>query len=786
MAENSTRHTNQSSKSSASRRRSVSGRRPSQGQRTSNRSSNSRASSRKANSASHANVSYGRPSRTTNQSATRSAGSSGSKSRRSSRSNSAKLQAEQPRAQKRAQTGAVSALSSRLLSNRIAVVVVSIIALLLVVVLCDTVGNMGKAYGNVSINGMDVSGMTADEMQKALEESFGANLAYSKVTIYASEEARARESEKYAKEEDAATVEQISADEAKSKVTSWTADGSALHATLPYEQVIATALEAGRTGGPFGRIALAIGGEDVPLTVAFDADALESLATEIDETVGDARLDATVTIDDGVASAVDGRDGNMVDRAWLSNQISNVMLDKNGESYVIAESSYAPSRTSYEQAQSLAEAINKALTSGLSFTYKTASWTADAVELGNWTRVSVIERNGGYDLGANIDPDVATAALVKHVSGNSNPSSSEEVTVDFELVNGEIVVKTSGAGEIPEVVPAIEMANAALYGEGGAAWNASVSQTPVIEIQESSAPETLTFDQAVDLGIITSIGEYTTEYANDEGTENRNHNIHLVSDILNDTICDANGGRWSFNTNTGDTNLDPPFSSAGSIVNGEYVDSIGGGICQVATTVFNAVYEAGLDIVERRNHSLYIASYPTGRDVGVSYPELDFVWENKLPSDVLLKLSYTDTTITAKLFSVYTGYKVESKDGEWEEGEKYRTEFEVDDTMEKGDYYMKTVGEDGSKISVYRTVKDKSGAVVSETEFSSVYEPKNEVYLIGPGTDTSKLEAASEARVNGEEYDEQDEEDLGDDDYDSNTEDEDYEMESSQDDEEYA
>lgn len=630
--------------------------------------------------------------------------------------------------------------------------VIAVAAVLLVVVLCDTVGNMGKAYGNVSINGMSVAGMTSEDMRKALNEQFGSRLAGSKVTIYASEEARAREGEKYAKEEDAATVEQISAEDAKSKTTSWTADGSALHATLPYDQVIDAALEAGRKGGPFGRIALALSGEDIPMDVSFDDNAIESLAAEIDETVGEARKDATVEIENGKASAVDGHDGNMVDRKWLSEQISNVMLDKNGATYVIAESSYAPSRTTVEQAQSLADAINHALSTGIDFTYKTSSWKADATELGNWTRVSVVEGQnaGSYDLNASIDQSAATAALVKHVSANANPSSNDEVTVDFESLNGDIVVKTSGSGEIPEVAPAIEQANEAMYGKDGIAWNANATQPIAIEIGESNAPETLSFDQAVDIGIITVIGEYTTEFANDEGTENRNHNIRLVSDILNDTICDANGGKWSFNTNTGDTNLDPPFSSAGSIVNGEYVDSIGGGICQVATTVFNAVYEAGLDVVERRNHSLYIASYPTGRDVGVSYPELDFVWENKLPSDVLVKLSYTDTTVTAQLYSVYTGYKVESTVGEWEEGEKYRTEFEVDDTMEKGDSYLKTVGEDGSKISVVRTVKDKSGAIVSETDFTSIYEAKNEVYLIGPGTDTSRLEEASEARQNGD------------------------------------
>ena len=639
------------------------------------------------------------------------------------------------------------AVKERVLSSRVATVGIIVVLLVIALVVGDTMANMNKAYGNVSINGMSVAGMTADDMRKALDENYGSKLSSSRVTVYASDDARQQEAEKHAKESNEETAEEISVEEAQSRTTSWTADGSTLGAALPYDEVIEEALDAGRKGGPFARIALAVMGKDVPLSVQFNEKALDSFASDIDKTIGDERVDATVLIEDGVAKAQAGHDGVMVDRTWLSEKLSNVMLGKDGSTYVIAEAVDAPSRTSEEQASSLSDAVNRALAAGAVFNYKTASWTADASELGSWTRISVVETDGRYDLKAGIDSTIATSALVKHLSSAKTSSDSESIAVDFESSNGDIIVKTSGSAEIPEVVPAIERVNEELYGDSGIAWSQEKASQPVkVDIGESNAPETLSFDQAVDLGIITVIGEYTTEFSNEEGTENRNHNIRLVSDILNDTICEANGGQWSFNEHTGDTNLDPPFASAGSIVSGEYVDSIGGGICQVATTVFNAVYEAGLDVVERRNHSLYIGSYPTGRDVGVSYPELDFIWENKLESDVLVKLSYTDTSVTATLYSVYTGYKVESSVGEWEEGSKYKTEFEEDSSLAKGDYYLKTVGEDGSKISVVRTVKDKSGKVVSETEFGSIYEPKNEVYLIGPGTDTSDLQRAAQKR----------------------------------------
>ena len=166
---------------------------------------------------------------------------------------------------------------------------------------------------------------------------------------------------------------------------------------------------------------------------------------------------------------------------------------------------------------------------------------------------------------------------------------------------------------------------------------------------------------------------------------------------------------------------------------------MGGGVCQVATTIFNAVYEAGLPIDMRFNHSLYIASYPDGRDASVSYPDLDFVWSNSLESDVLLKTDSTETTVTAKLYGVYTGYRVETEVSDWTEGAKYSTSFETDEALQPGMYYLKKNGQDGRTISVTRSVYDKDGTPIEVRVFPSNYQAQNEVYVVGPGTDTSGL-----------------------------------------------
>jgi len=630
-------------------------------------------------------------------------------------------------------------------SNRIATIIAIIIVVLLALGLADTVMNWNKAYGNVSVYGVDVSGKNPEEIESALKDALSTDISQAKVKVYASEDAKRiaggdmTEEERIAQIEKIAQAEQISVEQATKNVQSWSTDALSLKASVPYEDLVADAMAVGREdGGILTRLSLFFMNHNIAPNLSFDEAAVDALASDIDNTMGDARIDATVAIENGVAQPVNGHDGRMVDREWFKQQITSALVSgENSPSFIAAVSS-APSRISYSQAQEASDAVNKALQCGAVFTFKGSSWNADANAIGQWTRVETAPDGSGYKLKAYIDQSAAIPAVVR---GAGAAVRSENVTVKYAKANdGSIVVRTFGPGNIPEVTPAIIELDNDLYGEGGVAWSAGASGGPVqIEIAESDAPAALTLEQAIETGVVTVIGEYTTEFSNDEGTENRNHNIKLAADLLDNGIIEANGGTWHFNDRTGDTNEEAGFWAAGSILQGEYVDSIGGGICQVATTVFNAVFEAGLPIDMRFNHQLYIASYPNGRDAAVSYPDMDLWWTNNLASDVLLDMSYTDTSITARLYSVYTGYTVEANESEWRDGAHYSTRFEEDPSLSKGVYYTKTTGVDGSSISVQRIVKNEAGEVIEDRVFESVYDPKDEVVVVGPGTDTSKL-----------------------------------------------
>ena len=135
------------------------------------------------------------------------------------------------------------------------------------------------------------------------------------------------------------------------------------------------------------------------------------------------------------------------------------------------------------------------------------------------------------------------------------------------------------------------------------------------------------------MGITTRIGGYETIYG---GDPNRIHNVQLVARLIDGKLV-APGATFSFNQTTGARTASKGFLEAPVIINGELTNGLGGGVCQVSTTVFNAAYETGLKITARTNHALYISHYPQGRDATVNYPDTDLRFVNDTPHWLLVR-----------------------------------------------------------------------------------------------------------------------------------------------------
>lgn len=141
------------------------------------------------------------------------------------------------------------------------------------------------------------------------------------------------------------------------------------------------------------------------------------------------------------------------------------------------------------------------------------------------------------------------------------------------------------------------------------------------------------------------IGSYTT-YGG--GTSNRITNIKLACESCNNVILNP-GEIFSYNETVGERTAARGFQSAIVIANGQAVQGIGGGICQVSTTIYAACLNAGLEIVERYPHSKPVSYVPSGMDATVSWGTLDYRFKNSTAYPLKLQVSYADGAITAEL-----------------------------------------------------------------------------------------------------------------------------------------
>ena len=164
------------------------------------------------------------------------------------------------------------------------------------------------------------------------------------------------------------------------------------------------------------------------------------------------------------------------------------------------------------------------------------------------------------------------------------------------------------------------------------------------------------------LGIRHLVSQYTTFHP---CCAARVTNIQLFADKVNDALVPP-GERFSLNQHVGRRTEEDGFVEAGTLVRGELVDTIGGGVSQFATTFYNAVFWGGYENITHKTHSFYFPRYPEGIEATINWPEVDLVFRNDSPGHVLIRTEYTGASITVKFFGDNDGRILV---GSWKDGE---------------------------------------------------------------------------------------------------------------------
>jgi vancomycin resistance protein YoaR len=258
-----------------------------------------------------------------------------------------------------------------------------------------------------------------------------------------------------------------------------------------------------------------------------------------------------------------------------------------------------------------------------------------------------------------------------------------------------------------------------------AAATSPTARTAELVVRTTVAKRTAA--EAQTMGITGVVGSYHTTYG---GIPSRLHNVALVAQLIDGALI-APGATFSFNGTTGERTAEKGFQEAPVIINGELQTGLGGGICQVSTTIFNAAYDGGLEINERTNHALYISHYPLGRDATVNYPDLDLKFTNDTKKWLLLRTFVGPGSLTVNLYGTPQNRRVETAQQPLRVVGAPRVRRVPDPTMLKGKNEVLEYGQPARATSVTRTVYDANDKVLHEDTWYSQYRSEPKVMKVG-------------------------------------------------------
>lgn len=226
------------------------------------------------------------------------------------------------------------------------------------------------------------------------------------------------------------------------------------------------------------------------------------------------------------------------------------------------------------------------------------------------------------------------------------------------------------------------------------------------------------------------LSSFSTRY--DASNYPRTTNLKLAMNKLNGVIVDA-GETFSYNKTLGKRTAAAGYKEAGGYAAGGVVQTLAGGICQISSTLYDAVVYANLDIVERYNH-MFLAGYVgAGKDATVVYGALDFKFKNTRKYPIMIKTSIGNGVAKIDIYGI-------KEDVEYDVDiitnvlsyTPFKVIYENDNSLAEGQQKVTQNGMNGCKSITYKVLK-LNGAEVSRTVLSSdTYDPMNKIVKVGP------------------------------------------------------
>lgn len=575
-----------------------------------------------------------------------------------------------------------------------------------------------RIYTGVNMQGIDLGGMTRDEAKAALSDAVP-----------------------YTNEEAITLVDPNSGQQ-------WTRTPNELGVAYDLEQTVEAAYNVGRTGGPIRQFQEMFNswyyGSTIAPIIIFDENKLDTAVDQLAVGLQQPAVDATFTNDGSNASYTPSQVGRQLNKADLRERLMKPVSEfRPVEIELLIEDVQPQILDNGETSVQIQQAINNPIT------FYLPEPLADddihrldlpAEQLTQWIRIErTITEDGTQQHNMIVDENAVSFWLNQYANNLYRKPENARFYFDDDTQELVLVAPHVNGREL-DVEATLDAFLA----------HVDTPNRSVPFIIKEIEPVVHSGATAEELGITELISEKVTWFYG--SSDERKHNIARSAANFYGVVI-APYEEFSFNDYLGTISEDDGYTEGLIIVGGQTIKGIGGGVCQVSTTLYQTAFWAGFPIKSRLEHGYWLSYYNDGEGPGMDATvyspdededpafEVDLKFINNTPYHLLMENYYSaeNEALTFKFYSTSMGRTIE-KDGPYFEnvteipgGDQDRWEFDED--LEEGEVKQIDWATEGADVFVTRIVRNADGEIIEERTFQSHYIPYPNTYHYGPGVE---------------------------------------------------
>jgi vancomycin resistance protein YoaR len=568
-----------------------------------------------------------------------------------------------------------------------------------------------RIYTGVTAFGTDLSGLTPDEAATVLQTKV-ASAAMQEIVLV-----------------DPGTGQE------------WRKTGADLGIHYDIDTVVDSAYEIGRSGAQADQLRDQAQswyyGKPVAATVVVDEAYVDRVIDELATAIDREPVNGSLQMGEGDVVAVDTQFGRKLDKSDTRARLMQPVTSLQPARVELLIHEVSPR---VADAQVAAEVVDQVLRNPVEFYFEKPMDGVDLQRMAlppdqllQWLRVDLVENaDGSAEHTVQLDEEAVRTWL----SGISAEIARDPVNARFYFDDGTeelVLIEPHVNGRYLDIDATLNALQT----------NFDTNKRSIPFVVSEVVPRVHSNAAGEELGIVELTSESTTWFYG--SPPERMHNIARAAANFYGIVI-APGETFSFNKYLGEISEEQGYTQGLIIVDGRTIAGIGGGVCQVSTTLFQTAFWAGLDIGDRYNHGYRVHYYEdgpengpggVGMDATIYSPIVDFTFTNNTENHLLIENYYHegDQSLTFKFYSTDIGRTVLREVFIENESDPRPDIYEFDPSLADGEIEQVDWAVGGADVTVHRTVLNQWGELRDEDYFVSNYIPWSNIYKYGPGAD---------------------------------------------------